>query len=83
VAPPPRVVVHSAGVEQLLKSPALLVLLTGMGRSIASAAGAGVEVVPDVGPNRVRVEVRTATFDAMRREAKNRTLSGALDAGRR
>jgi hypothetical protein len=78
---PLRVVVHSRAVEQLLKSPAAL--FKEMGESIAAAAGPGheVEVVP--GPNRVRVEVRTATFEAMRAEAHHRTLTNAVDAGRR
>jgi hypothetical protein len=78
-----RVVVHSRAVAQLLKSSATQALLSDMGESIASAAGPGHEVQVDQGPNRARVEVRTATFEAMRAEAQHRTLTNAVDAGRR
>ena len=50
-------------------------LLEEMGRRIADGAGPGHEVLTEVGPNRVRVEVRTDTFDAMRAEATQRTLT--------
>jgi hypothetical protein len=83
LTPPPRVVVHSRAVGQLLKSPAVAALLREMGESIASAAGPGHEVQVDQGPNRARVEVSTATFEAMRAEAHNRTLTSSIDAGRR
>lgn len=49
---------------------------------IASAAGAGMETDYQVGRNRARASVRTATYDAMRAEAKTRALSRAFDAGR-
>jgi len=78
-----RVVVHSRAVAQLLKSSATQALLRDMGESIASAAGPGHEVTIEVGPNRARAEVRTATFEAMRAEAHNRTLTSSVDAGRR
>ena len=50
---------------------------------IIDGAGPGHEMTTEVGPNRVRVEVRTATFEAMRAEAKHRTLTRAIDRGRR
>ena len=46
-------------------------------------AGPGHEMTTEVGPNRVRVEVRTETFEAMRSEATNRTLTRAIDSGQR
>ena len=49
---------------------------------IAAAAGEGMETDYAVGRNRARASVRTATFAAMRAEAKDRALSRALDAGR-
>ena len=78
-----RIQINHRGVEELLKSPAMARLLQEMGRSIASSAGSGHEVEVDPGPNRVRVEVRTETFEAMRSEAHHRTLTSAVDAGRR
>jgi hypothetical protein len=51
-------------------------------RNIAKAAGEGMEVDTEVGPNRVRASVRTATPEAMRREAQDRALTRAIDAGR-
>jgi hypothetical protein len=78
-----RVVLKPEGVRQLLKGPEIAARLVAMGRSIAEGAGAGIVVKLDRGPNRNRVEVVTDTFEAMRREAKHRTLTGALDRGRR
>jgi hypothetical protein len=54
-----------------------------MGHSIAEAAGPGHEVVTDFGPNRVRVEVVTDTFEAQQNEASHHRLSSAIDNGRR
>jgi predicted GIY-YIG superfamily endonuclease len=51
-------------------------------KNIAKAAGDGMEVDSDVGPNRARASVRTATPEAMRREAQQKALTRAIDAGR-
>ena len=83
MAAPARVVINPEGVRALLKGPEIAALLLAMGRSIAEGAGPGHVVKPDRGPNRNRVEVVTDTFEAMRREAKHRTLTGAIDRGRR
>jgi hypothetical protein len=56
--------------------------LRGRASRIATAAGDGHEVELAVGRVRARASVRTATFEAMRAEAENRTLSRAIDAGR-
>lgn len=50
------------------------------GRAVAEAAGPGMEVDTTVGRNRLRVSVRTATPEAVLAEAKDRTLSKAVDA---
>ena len=47
------------------------------------SAGPGDKMTTEVGPNRVRVEVRTETFEAMRAKAKHRALTRAIDRGRR
>lgn len=83
MATPVRVQLKRGAVEQLLKGPEITRLLTDMGQSIARAAGPGHEVNVDRGPNRVRVEVVTSTFEAMRNEARTRALTRAVQAGRR
>jgi hypothetical protein len=52
------------------------------GRLIAESAGDGFEAEGGPGANRYRVTVFTATPEAMRREATDRVLVRALDAGR-
>ncbi|MHA7145444.1 hypothetical protein ACX80U_12075 [Arthrobacter sp. TmT3-37] len=51
-------------------------------RRIASVAGPGHRVTVKSGGTRARGRVYTATTAAKRREARDRTLSKALDAGR-
>lgn len=70
------------GVRELLRSPQILEGLRGIGEQIAQAAGPGHEVEAEIGPNRARVEVRTATFEAMVAEERHRNLTRAVDAGR-
>lgn len=48
------------------------------GDRVAEAAGPGMEAETTVGRNRVRVSVRTATPEAVRAEAKDRSLSKAF-----
>lgn len=50
--------------------------------AIAAAAGEGMETDGEVGAKRYRASVRTANASAMKAEAKTRSLSRALDAGR-
>ena len=78
-----RVDVHSRAVEQLLKGSEWDRLGSSMAESIRDGAGAGHEVIRDMGPNRLRFEIRTETFEAMRSEARSRTLTRAIDRGRR
>lgn len=77
-----KVVVNRQAVRELLKSPEIRADLERRGRRIASAAGAGHEVESFMGRNRVRVTVRTDTFEARYAEATTRDLSRAIDAGR-
>lgn len=49
---------------------------------IAEAAGPGVEVTTTLGAHRARASVMTMTYDAMESEAKDKTLSRAIEAGR-
>ncbi len=77
-----RIELHRDGIRDLLKSPEVRQDLERRGWAIAAAAGEGYEIESTVGPNRARVEIRTATTDARITEATNHTLIGALDAGR-
>lgn len=77
-----RVELNRAAVRDLLKSPEVLADLERRAEAIAAAAGEGMEVDSQIGSNRARASVRTATFEAMRAEATERRLTRALDAGR-
>ena len=77
-----RVVLNRAAVRALLRSPEVKADLERRARSISAAAGPGNEVESEVGINRARAAVVTETVEAMLNEAKNRTLTRALDAGR-
>jgi len=81
-----RVDMRQRGARQLLRSPEVLAELERRGRAIRDAAGgeeAGYEAQPYTGKNRARVSVRTWTPEAMRREAREKRLLRALDAGRK
>lgn len=68
--------------RKLLQSPAVMAELKRRGDKIAAAAGPGFEVEEYVGRQRARVTVRTATWRARGREARDHILIRALDAGR-
>lgn len=76
------VVLNHAGVRDLLRSDEVEADLRRRAEAIAAAAGDGYEVEMFRGQNRWRATVRTGTETARRDEAKNRTLTGAIDAGR-
>lgn len=78
-----KIVINHAAVEALLKSSGVQADLERRARNIAAAAGPGMEVDSAVGIRRARATVRTATWEARRAEARARTLTSALDAGRR
>lgn len=80
--------INSAGVRELLRSAAVQADLKERADRIAAAANAaaglqdGFIVDTDVGANRARAVVLTATADAMVAEATDRTLTRSIDAGR-
>jgi hypothetical protein len=74
--------INHNGVRELLRSPEVLADLERRARAIAAAAGPGMVVDSEIGPNRARASVRTGTFAARHAEATRRALSRALDAGR-
>lgn len=77
-----RVKVNGDVVARILRAPATAAMLEDIGRRIAVAAGPGHKVESEIGPHRARVDVFTETFEAMAREAKYRSLTHAIDAGR-
>ena len=82
-----RVKLNIKGFVELRNSPAVVADLQARARRIAAAAGDGMEVKPAetnhrFPKGRARVAVVTGTYDAMRREAKTRDLTRAIDAGR-
>lgn len=77
-----KIELNSAGVRQLLRSPEAVGFIEGVASRIAARAGAGHSVLAGAGVNRARATVRTETYDAKMREAKSRSLSSAIAAGR-
>lgn len=77
-----KVKINSKGIEALLKSPGVKKDLERRAQAIADRAGPGHVVESEIGPRRARAAVVTASFEARRREAMNRNLTRAIDAGR-
>lgn len=81
--------VNSAGVRELLRGAPVQADLKARADRIAAAANAdltsgdtGFVVDVDIGKNRARAVVVTATPEAMNAEATSRTLTRSIDAGR-
>lgn len=71
------------GPRALRRSGGVAADLVRRASNVAAAAGAGFETSSRDGTNRARASVVTANADAMRAQATNRTLTRAIDAGRR
>lgn len=78
----PRVKMLSKGSRQVLRSPEVRSETQRRLDAVAQAAGPGFEVEVTVGDERILGAVRPATYDAARREARDRVLTRALDAAR-
>lgn len=74
--------ISHAGIRALLRSPGVLADLERRAQAIAAQAGPGMEVSSELGPNRARASVITATTEARVAEATDRALTAAIDAGR-
>lgn len=77
-----RLVVHTAAVRQLLNSPEVRADITRRADAVAGAAGPGHRVEVGSTGRRVRAAVITDTWQARYREATERSLTSAVDAGR-
>lgn len=75
-------VLNKQGVAALLRSPGVKADLRSRANRIAAAAGPGVEGHVWEGFDRSRARVQTVTAEADRREATQKSLSRAIDAGR-
>lgn len=77
-----RVKVLPKGTRALLRDPKVFELKR-RADQIAAAAGPGHDVEISVGRNRAHADIATDTFEARAAEARNRSLTRAIDAGRR
>jgi hypothetical protein len=77
-----RLVINRAGVRRTLNSAGVRADLLARARRVAAAAGPGHVVNSGSTGQRARVEVVTDTVDAMVREAKERSLTRAVDSAR-
>lgn len=68
--------------RDLLKSQAVLADLRARAKRVAAAAGQGFEYGAQLGRNRARAYVLTASNAARRRNSRENTLVRALEAGR-
>jgi hypothetical protein len=77
----PIVKLNIRGINQLMSSGPVQSLVEERARRIAEAAGEGFEAVGDPHPWTARAYVRTATAAGRKREAEEKVLTRALDAG--
>lgn len=77
-----RIDFHYDAFNALRNSQGVVTEITRRAHAIAAAAGEGHEVEVRTGGARARASVRTATYQAMRAEAVDKTLTSSLDAGR-
>lgn len=77
------VILNRKGIRDLLRSEQVRADLVRRAHNIAAAAGDGHTVDSQIGRNRARAAVITTSIPAMIREARDRNLTRALDAGRR
>lgn len=73
---------RKANIGSVLKSAPVQADLKARANRIAAAAGEGMVASVQVGKTRARASVITATQKARENEARNRSLTRALDAGR-
>lgn len=77
-----KVTINKRAIVDILKSAEMRDNLRQRAERIAAAAGPGHRVETETMQSRARAAVITDTREARRAEAKSRTLSSAVDAGR-
>ncbi len=73
-----KIVLNSAGVREMLKSPEMQAMLSERAQAIAKRAGNGYETDVFVGKNRANASVFASTGKAARDDMKNNTLLKAV-----
>ena len=73
-----QVELNSAGVVELLRSPAIAGICRQQAMTIAARAGTGYSVSTYTGATRVNASVRTETAEAVKDNLKNNTLLKAV-----
>lgn len=77
-----RIEMNKDGFQELLKSEPIRADLDRRARAIAAAAGDGMLARSSIGTTRARAQVITDSLDAKLAEAKDKSLTKAIDAGR-
>lgn len=77
-----RIELNRAGIRQLLTSREMQADLDRRAGNIAAAAGPGMRADSEPTATRARAEVVTETWEAKAAEARDRSLTRAIDAGR-
>ena len=78
----PRVTLKLSGIRKVLRSPEVTALVARKAKRAAAAAGPGFESVVKPHKYTARAFVQTATPEAAKAEAENKTLTRSLDAMR-
>lgn len=79
-----KVKLNPSAARKIMNSPGVKAELNRRAAKIAAAAGPGMDAVnAEEGTERARASVYTATRQGREREAKDRALTRAIDAGRR
>ena len=73
-----KIVLNSAGVREMLKSPEMKALLSERAHTIAGRAGTGYETDVFTGRNRANASVFASTKEAFSDNLKNNTLLKSL-----
>lgn len=77
-----KVELNRATMRALLRSPEVRRDLERRARAMANTAGRGFDADSEIGKNRARATVWTASIEAMVAEATDRKLTRSIDAGR-
>ena len=75
-------IIRQSAIVEILRSKPVQDDLVARANRIASAAGPGMQVRTEIGPNRARAAVITGTTRAVIAEATDRALTRSITAGR-
>jgi hypothetical protein len=78
-----RIKLNKKTVKKMARSPEMLAVVTDRAQKILDAAGEGFVMESRIGRVRARASVRTFGYEGKEREATERALTRAIDAGKR